>query len=280
MIHKRNFEPSVTIIIRAYNASRYIRQTLKGIICQKYSNFIVLIIDDHSSDNTVEIVKNFNDPRLIVIKNSKNIGAVATGIKGVKLSKTKYTAIMDSDDIPHCNWLSETINFLDNHLDYGVVACRVKLIDSKGKYRGLWPVDQRVSTWEEIKSQLPKSTCITNSGTVFRTPILKRYSYESWDNCVEDYDLLLRLASDGIKIFKIPKILVKYRVHNQARSHQKKLILRYAKTRINFFVKKLRHRSLSSFDILVIMYLIPEIIAIITYNFLSSLGIIKPSLKH
>ncbi|MGZ4118738.1 MAG: glycosyltransferase family 2 protein, partial [Bacteroidia bacterium] len=65
-------KPKVTVLMPAYNAEKYIRESIESILNQTYSDFILLIIDDGSIDMTENIVKSYNDPRIIFLKNEQN----------------------------------------------------------------------------------------------------------------------------------------------------------------------------------------------------------------
>tara|TARA_Y100001958_G_C21130721_1_gene472131 strand:+ start:25 stop:771 length:747 start_codon:yes stop_codon:yes gene_type:complete len=88
----------VSIITPTYNSEEYISVTINSILSQTYSNFELIIIDDFSTDNTLECVKKFDDKRIKILKNSKNRGAAFCRNKGLKNANGRYLSFCDSDD--------------------------------------------------------------------------------------------------------------------------------------------------------------------------------------
>ncbi len=98
-------EELISIIMPSYNTAKYINESIRSVINQTYSNWELIIVDDCSSDNTDEIIKNINDDRIIYIKNKVNSGAAISRNKALKHAKGKWVAFLDSDDV----WLPEKL---------------------------------------------------------------------------------------------------------------------------------------------------------------------------
>lgn len=105
-------EKLVSIIMPAYNAEKYITNAINSIIHQTYKNWELLIVDDYSKDNTIKIVSEFKDDRIILLKNRKNIGAAISRNRALKAARGKWIAFLDSDDIWHPEKLERQINFM------------------------------------------------------------------------------------------------------------------------------------------------------------------------
>jgi succinoglycan biosynthesis protein ExoO len=93
-----NAYPLVSIIIPAYNTESYIAKAIQSAQEQTLTNIEIIVIDDCSTDNTLAIAQSFNDPRIIIIHNSENLGAASTRNKAIKLAKGSWLALLDSDD--------------------------------------------------------------------------------------------------------------------------------------------------------------------------------------
>lgn len=93
----------VSIAMATYNGEKYIREQLDSIIAQSYNNIEIIIVDDCSTDNTPNIIKNYSDNRITLIEGKKNIGCTATFEKAIKLCQGEYIALCDQDDIWHKN---------------------------------------------------------------------------------------------------------------------------------------------------------------------------------
>lgn len=108
-------ERLVSIITPCYNSSKYIEETYSSIKNQVYKNWEWNIVDDCSTDDSVEIIKSFNDDRINLIINPENLGASISRNKGLDLAKGDYITYIDSDDLWKNNFLVETINYLEKN---------------------------------------------------------------------------------------------------------------------------------------------------------------------
>ncbi|GAI32307.1 unnamed protein product, partial [marine sediment metagenome] len=89
-----NNNPLVTVLMPVYNGEKYLEQAINSILNQTFKDFEFLIIDDGSTDNSVEIIKSFNDSRIKLFLNNKNLKLIATLNRGIKLANGKYIARM------------------------------------------------------------------------------------------------------------------------------------------------------------------------------------------
>ncbi|MBE9046044.1 glycosyltransferase family 2 protein [Pleurocapsales cyanobacterium LEGE 10410] len=88
----------VSVIIPAYNTEKYIAQAISSALAQTLKDIEVIVVDDCSTDNTVEIVRGFSDPRVKLLLNPKNLGAGGARNKAIQAAKGKWIAVLDSDD--------------------------------------------------------------------------------------------------------------------------------------------------------------------------------------
>lgn len=109
----------VSIITPSYNSKRYIKETIDSVISQKYTNWEMIIVDDFSSDNSAEYIKNLvkNDVRIKLLILSHNAGAAEARNKALEIAKGKYIAFLDSDDIWLPNKLEQQLKFMKKN-DY------------------------------------------------------------------------------------------------------------------------------------------------------------------
>ena len=104
-----------------YNHERYIKSAINSLINQKFKNWELIAIDNGSKDKSGQILKNFKDKRIKKKYFKKNIGRTRCLNYGLKFCKSKYIAILDSDDISHKNRLSTQIKELENNKSLGLV---------------------------------------------------------------------------------------------------------------------------------------------------------------
>lgn len=105
----------VSIVMPAFNSSQYIRNAITSVQNQTYSNWELIIVDDCSTDNTLDVIKEINDPRIKIFKNKKNSGAAISRNKALREARGRWIAFLDSDDIWEKNKLEEQIIFMKNN---------------------------------------------------------------------------------------------------------------------------------------------------------------------
>ena len=106
-----------------YNGATYLNEAIDSILNQTFNNFEFIIIDDASTDDYVKIIKSYDDPRIKLIVNKKNIGQSATLNKGLELARGKYIARMDQDDISMPERLKKQMGFMDEYPKFAVPGC-------------------------------------------------------------------------------------------------------------------------------------------------------------
>lgn len=106
-------ERLVSIITPCYNSSQYIEETYYSILRQSYTNWEWIIVDDCSTDNSVEIIKAFNNPKIKLITNPINKGASNSRNRGLDLAQGDFITFIDSDDLWEKEFLKTTINYLE-----------------------------------------------------------------------------------------------------------------------------------------------------------------------
>lgn len=102
----------ISIITPCYNSERYIEETIASVLAQSYENWEWWIVDDCSSDRSVELIKKYNDPRINLIVLEKNSGAAEARNTGIRKANGRYITFIDSDDLWLDNFLEKSIRFL------------------------------------------------------------------------------------------------------------------------------------------------------------------------
>ncbi|HMW94661.1 MAG TPA: glycosyltransferase family A protein, partial [Chitinophagales bacterium] len=127
-----NKEISVSVLMTAYNAENYVKEAIQSILEQTYSDFEFVIINDGSTDKTLEIIQSFDDKRIRIINEGK-FGYYKAKRRLIEEAKGKYIAIMDADDIADKNRFEAEVDFLDKHPDFGLVGTNATWIDKDNK---------------------------------------------------------------------------------------------------------------------------------------------------
>ncbi len=103
----------VSIITPSYNSSRFIEECVGSVLSQTYDNWEMLIVDDYSADNSLQILKKYNDKRIQLIELDKNVGAAESRNVAIRKAKGKYIAFLDSDDLWEPQKLEKQISFME-----------------------------------------------------------------------------------------------------------------------------------------------------------------------
>lgn len=203
----------VTIIMTVYNSEIFLEKAIKSILNQTYKKFEFLIIDDGSTDKSLEIIKKFKDKRIIILKNAQNMGLIYSLNRGIKESKGKYIVRMDSDDICIHNRIEKQIEYLEKNQDIAVLGSNAEMFVSKYpfiKKRTELPRDS-----ETIKCRLLFESCFIHPSIVIRKEILDTYNleYEKENYGVEDYGLWNEFSKlNKFKMENMKENLIKYRI--------------------------------------------------------------------
>lgn len=207
--------PIITVLMPVYNCELYIKDAVDSILCQSYSNFEFLIIDDASSDETVNIIKLYNDPRIQLFEKLLNTGYTDSLNQGLLLAKGKYIARMDGDDICVPTRFEKQVAFLDANPDISVCGTWFNIIGSDA-------VKKLPENHESIKLALLRKNCIAHPSVMIRKQVLDKFDivYDVSKEPAEDYDLWVRLLSLG-KLHNLQEALLNYRMHDTQVSHKR-----------------------------------------------------------
>lgn len=126
----------VSIIMPSYNTAPYIVETIQSVLNQTYKNWELLIVDDHSIDDTEEILSTFTDPRIRYFKNEKNSGAAVSRNRALREAKGRWIAFLDSDDLWMPEKLEKQISFMESN-GYSFSYTNYKEMDVDGNNTGI-----------------------------------------------------------------------------------------------------------------------------------------------
>ena len=97
----------ISIITASYNYANYIKECIDSVLSQDFTDWELIIVDDCSVDNSVEIIKSYTDSRIRLIRNEKNSGLKRTLLRGIQEAGGEYIAFLESDDIWRTDYLSK-----------------------------------------------------------------------------------------------------------------------------------------------------------------------------
>ena len=204
--------PRVTVILNVFNGEEYLQEAMDSIIGQSFSDFELIVIDDHSSDGTAGILEAYTDKRIIRLQNETNLGQSLSINRGLEIARGEYIAKMDADDRSLPARFSEQTAFLDLHSSVGLVGAQVRVIDAGGNILGEWryPTDPLLIRWA---LQFYNPLC--HPVVMFRRDLVNRLGgYSPTQRLAEDYELWIRM-SQKTEIAQLPLMLLEYRLHDR-----------------------------------------------------------------
>jgi len=209
MIH----HPIVSVIIPTYNRAHLIDKAINSVLSQTYQDYEIIIVDDASTDNTKEVVKDFTDSRISYIFHTNNLDISAARNSGIKASQGKYIALLDSDD----EWLPEKLDkqinkFEKESLKIGVIYTGSYYIDEKGNQ--IRKVHVPIKEGYIYEDLLRAGGYLCLSSTLIKRECFKKVGLfdENLPPC-EDLDMWIRIAK-YYKFSYIKDLLVATRIHN------------------------------------------------------------------
>lgn len=205
--------PRITVLLPVYNGDQYIGEAVRSVLSQTFTDFKLLVIDDGSTDRTAEMLADFADPRLRIIRLPKNEGRVTALNIGFLESRSEFIARMDADDVCLPRRFERQVAFLDARPDVAVCGTWIR------EFGGGRHVHRLPTQPEQIRARLFFRWAMAHPTLVMRRAFLEnhnlRYSGEFPHS--EDLELLVR-AANLTMLANIPEVLLRYRVHDRQAS--------------------------------------------------------------
>ena len=209
----------ISVIMPVYNGAAYLKEAIDSILCQTYRNYEFIIINDGSTDKSAEVIRTYDDSRIRYYEH-ENQGLAATLNRGIELSRGKYIARQDQDDVSFPRRLEKQLDFLETNPDYAIVGtwAEIWVGDKKTKRSHRHPSDNLT-----LQFDLLFTNPFVHSSMMLRRLVLKEIGPYTRDNArqpPEDYELWSRIAKQ-YKIANIPEILQIYREIPKSMSRDK-----------------------------------------------------------
>ncbi|MCF2220296.1 glycosyltransferase [Chryseobacterium sp. PS-8] len=211
----------VSIITPSYNSAEFIEETIHSVLNQTYENWEWLISDDRSKDDTVDLIRKYNDPRIKLHVLEKNGGAGNARNKSLERAEGRYIAFLDSDDFWYPEYLEEMIGFMDKN-NAELVYCNYSRCDEH-------TMEPILKDFEADKivtfSNLLKTCRLAPVSTMYDTKRVGKFFFPVKSKR-EDHVMWLNLLKKIPKGYPLNKTLAKYRMRENSVSRKKKNIIR------------------------------------------------------
>jgi glycosyltransferase involved in cell wall biosynthesis len=214
MKNKTN-QPLISIIMPVYNPGQFLLPALESIINQTHSNWELIAVDDASTDNSYQILKNYaqKDKRIQVFRNKVNSGVSKTANFALQKAQGQFIARMDSDDVMYPSRLEKQVKFLLKNPDTVLVGGQCLLINEQGLKIG----EKRFPTnFQNIKKMIFWNIPVQQPTTMVNTALLPKdfVWYDNQFTSAEEVELLFKFFKLG-KVANLKSYLLKYRIHGK-----------------------------------------------------------------
>ena len=213
----------VSIITPSYNCEQFISETITSVRNQSYQNWELIIVDDCSTDNSINIINSHinADKRIKLFLNDENEGAAVSRNKAIKTAIGKYIAFLDSDDLWVSDKLEKQIQYMEkNNVALSYTSC--ELIDEQGAKLNKVIIPLEKLDYKELlkENQIACLTAIYNAELIgkFYMPLIRKR---------QDYGLWLSILKNIPFAYKAPGVLALYRVRRSSISSNKVDLLKY-----------------------------------------------------
>ena len=201
-------DPRVSVIIPCFNSQQFIEETINSVICQTYENIEILVVDDCSSDSSLEVIEELvsKDPRISLFVQSHNGGVAKARNRGLEHARGRYITYLDADDLWERDKLAKQLEFMKNN-KIGACFTSYKTITEDGRFINVVHVPKSVDYRQFLKNT------ITCSHTVmFDTQIVNKELLVMPDlKRGQDLATWLTVARSGHVFYGLDLVLAKYR---------------------------------------------------------------------
>lgn len=195
-----------SIIIPNYNRVRVISKAVNSVLAQNFIDFELIVVDDCSTDNSIEILSRIKDERLKVLKLTKNSGAAAARNYGIQKSTGTYISLLDSDDYYEPQFLQRTFSNINNtNKKVGFCWTGVRYFEGEQFSEFTWQPEVKKNTYNTLLHSLHIGT---NSGITFKREVFNTSGYFNEElPAAEDTEFFLRV-SKSYDFLVIPEVLI------------------------------------------------------------------------
>lgn len=258
-------KPKISVLMPAYNAEKYIADSIQSIRNQTFKDFELIISDDASTDRTWEIIHKFKrkDKRIKIFRNNKNQYIAVNRNILVKHSKGKYIAWQDADDISINDRLQSQYDFMENNPGVGILGGFLQFFNE----HGMTTVRRYAETDIELRNNIFKYSPVAQPTAMIRRKCFAKVGYYNPKYPpAEDIDMSFRIGAK-YKFANLQKVTLKYREHNNSATFRKLRKIESATIEV-----RLKNNLMHGYKMTLIDYL---------YNLVQyiSMFIVPPSLK-
>jgi len=207
--------PLASVVIPAYNSEHYIDEAIESVLTQTYSPLELIVVDDGSTDRTAELADSYSEATVITQENS---GPSAARNRGAAAARGEFLAFHDSDDAMTPDKLAVQVGHLLDNPSAGCVLAEQELLIEPGAELPFWAEGSKVPTMMPPRPpEFADEPDVHPMTLVVRREIFERVGqFNESMRAAEDFDWMLRAAEDGVEIARLPRVLLRRRVHPES----------------------------------------------------------------
>ena len=219
----------ISVVTASYNYEDYIKETIQSVLDQTYENWELIIIDDCSSDNSVDVIRAFKDERIKLFINEKNLGLKDTVKRGIENATGEWIVFLESDDILAPDNIEKKVEIAKKYSDVNLIFNDCEFFGDKAKVQDFTIALKKTRSLLR-KKHYPKNMfynfylsnkIFTFSSVMVRRNDLLNISFNPPMDCLLDWWLWVQLAYTG-KFYYIPELLTKWRLHTDSYIYKSK----------------------------------------------------------
>ncbi|MBD5476927.1 MAG: glycosyltransferase [Lachnospiraceae bacterium] len=207
---------AISVLMAVYNCDKYLREAMDSILNQTWSDFEFIIVNDGSTDNSLQILKEYSDERIKIITYEENKGVAHARNVGLEHCTSEYVALMDADDIALPDRLKLEYEYLMEHREIDGVYAKFRNLDVDGRLlEGEQP--RAYYNYRYVKAVMIFENTVANLTAMFRRQIVEEYQLKYDETCkiASDYRFWIDYLKYG-KIVGIDKVLCYYRLRHHS----------------------------------------------------------------
>lgn len=201
--------PRVSVLMSVFNGARYLRESVESIVSQTYADFEFIIVDDGSTDDSAQVLRSYQDPRIQVIFQN-NCGLAAALNRGLAQARGEFVARQDQDDVSLPDRLASQVRYLDRKRDVALVGTGAQLVSADGSLR---QISRQLTDSVLLRWALLFCNPFIHSSVMIRRQALEevgKYTTDPQRQPPEDYELWSRIALRW-NVVNLPEPFLRYR---------------------------------------------------------------------
>ena len=255
--------PLISVILPVYNGVTTLSDAICSVLEQTFKNYEILLLDDGSTDGSLDVARTFSDPRLRVIHDGVNYGLAYRLNQGIDLAQGRYIARMDQDDICFPERLAKQFEFLETHPEIDLLGCRVIVFRNSHDIVGLTPF---CGTHEEICAYPWRGLYLAAPSWMGRVEWFRRHRYRIPEAIhADDQELLLRAYPDS-RFACMEEVLLAYRKESFRSNKTWRARRALLKAQLSHFIRRRQWSNMSLSVVFALSKIVVDLVYIVAGN--------------